>query len=209
MDWAALTDEELIGAYRAGLGEESLSELFRRFRPRVTNWCIRFTQDREASPDLAQDILFRAYRSLHTYRGDSRFSTWLYVITRNQCTSALQKRAGQPSHVDPSVADTLPDESWEQIHKRVELDQMCARKWRLVMDALTRTEAHVMMLHYGEDVSLGDITRHLGLTNKSGAKAYIVSARRKLSSIVVRDRAERVPDRTMTFARREPLPLAV
>ena len=86
MDWAALTDEELIGAYRAGLGEESLSELFRRFRPRVTNWCIRFTQDREASPDLAQDILFRAYRSLHTYRGDSRFSTWLYVITRNQCS---------------------------------------------------------------------------------------------------------------------------
>ncbi len=184
MDWATLTDEELIDAYRAGLGDESLGDLFRRYRPRVTSWCIRFTQDRESAHDLAQDILFRAYRGLHTYRGDSRFSTWLYVITRNQCNSAMQKRAGQPAQVDPALADHLPDESWEDIHRNVELDQLRARRWRMVMDALTRTEAHIMMLHYGDEVPLGDITRHLGLTNKSGAKAYIVSARRKLSSIV-------------------------
>ena len=228
MDWAVFSDEELIGAYRAGHGEESLGELFRRYRPRVANWCTRFTQDRESSPDLAQDILLRAYRSLHTYRGDSRFSTWLYVIARNQCSSAMQKKAGQPSHVDSSVADSMPGEACVLIHRNLELGQLSSRKWRLVMDSLTRTEAHIMMMHYGEDVPLGDITRQLGLTNKSGAKAYIVSARRKLNSPAVRDRADRLdrfrasrseagtPDRTETFARpadaagsRVPLRIAV
>jgi RNA polymerase sigma-70 factor, ECF subfamily len=218
MDWAAFTDEELIGAWRAGAGDESLGELFRRCRPRITSWCVRFTGDRELAHDLAQDVLFRAYRSMHTYRGDSRFSTWLYVIARNQCTSALQKRAGQPAHVDAELAENLPDTGWFEIHEKVELDQLRARKWRMVMDALTRMEARVMMLHYGEEVPLGDITRHLGLTNKSGAKAYIVSARRKLSSMVeaqAKDRAvpmrrpranrsvERIPNQTATFVRQD------
>jgi RNA polymerase sigma-70 factor, ECF subfamily len=38
------------------------------------------------------------------------------------------------------------------------------------------------MLHYGQEMPLNDVSRMLGLTNKSGAKAYIVSARRKLNA---------------------------
>ena len=51
------------------------------------------------------------------------------------------------------------------------------------MQTLTTTEARVMMLHYGFDVPLANITKSLELHNKSGAKAYIVSARRKLRGV--------------------------
>ena len=43
-------------------------------------------------------------------------------------------------------------------------------------------EARVMLLHYGEEMPLNAVSRKLGLTNKSGAKAYVVSARRKLNA---------------------------
>jgi RNA polymerase sigma-70 factor, ECF subfamily len=42
----------------------------------------------------------------------------------------------------------------------------------------------VMLLHYGQELPLNDVSRVLGLTNKSGAKAYIVSARRKLQAVM-------------------------
>jgi DNA-directed RNA polymerase specialized sigma subunit len=51
---------------------------------------------------------------------------------------------------------------------------------RLVQESLDETENKVMILHYVDELPLDSINRLLGLTNTSGAKAYIVSARRKL-----------------------------
>ena len=51
---------------------------------------------------------------------------------------------------------------------------------QLVRESLDETESKVMILHYVHELPLDSITRSLGLTNTSGAKAYIVSARRKL-----------------------------
>ena len=56
----------------------------------------------------------------------------------------------------------------------------------LMNDVLDDTEKRVMTLHYGHDMRLDAITTALGLTNTSGAKAYIVSARRKLNAAVSR-----------------------
>jgi RNA polymerase sigma-70 factor (ECF subfamily) len=193
-DWSTMTDEQLIVAHRSRANEDgsgALSELFRRYQPHLARWCVRFTQDRESALDLAQEILFRAYRSLHTFRGDARFSTWLYVIARNQCSSALQRRAFQPAYIDSAMAEGLPDTGSFDVHNALESEQLRARVRRVVMGQLSRVEARVMMLHYGEDVPLSDITRALGLRNKSGAKAYIVSARRKLSTLVRQSRTSR------------------
>jgi len=57
---------------------------------------------------------------------------------------------------------------------------------RLMNEALTDTEKRVMTMHYGHDMRLDEITAVLGLTNTSGAKAYIVSAKRKLNAAVKR-----------------------
>ena len=54
---------------------------------------------------------------------------------------------------------------------------------------LTDTEKRVFIMHYGDDVPLLTITRLLGLENRSGAKAYLVSARRKLARALSRLRA--------------------
>jgi DNA-directed RNA polymerase specialized sigma24 family protein len=56
----------------------------------------------------------------------------------------------------------------------------------LVTATLDQTEREVFTMHYGDDIPLDAITRILGLQNASGAKAYIVSARRKLARAVER-----------------------
>lgn len=183
--WKELSDEDLIAAYREGRGpnrEEAIEELFRRHQTRLTRWCFRFTRDRESVSDLAQEIFLRAYRNLDHYRGECRFSTWLYVIARNLCMTALQKRANEPVWAAKTIPADLPDLACSDIHAAVEMEESRLKGWRFIMDTLDRTEAQVMLLHYGRELPLNTVSRMLGLTNKSGAKAYIVSAKRKLNA---------------------------
>jgi len=184
----ALSDEELIARYRLAPAsddaQQALDELFRRHRSRITGWCYRLSGDRDLAPDLAQDVLIKAYASLHTFRRDSKFTTWLYVIARNRCRDEARARAtarrdargvfDQPS---PELNDAL-----------AALDARDARTivQTLMKDVLDDTEQRVMTLHYGHDMQLDAITTALGLTNTSGAKAFIVSAKRKLNAAVKR-----------------------
>ncbi len=183
--WKGLTDEELIAAHREGWGpswDEAVEELFHRHQNRIVRWCYRFTRDRESGLDLAQEIFMRAFRNLDRYRGECRFSTWLYVIARNLCMSALQKRANEPVWAAKAITADLPDAAARNIHAAVETEQTRVRNWRFILDTLDKTEAKVMLMHYGEELPLNTVSRVLGLTNKSGAKAYIVSAKRKLNA---------------------------
>jgi RNA polymerase sigma-70 factor (ECF subfamily) len=183
-EWKTLSDEELVAVYRenwgSGAREDAAAELFARHQARITRWCWRFTHDRESASDLAQEILLRAFRNLDSYRGECRFSTWLYVIARNLCMSAIQKRSSEPVWVAKTNGADFPDTAAVDVHKAVETEQSRRRSWRFILDTLDETEARVMMLHYGQEMPLNAVSRKLGLTNKSGAKAYIVSARRKL-----------------------------
>jgi len=182
-----VTDEELISTYRQSWGsaqQEAVEELFRRHQARVVRWCCRFTRERESALDLSQEIFLRAFRNLESYRGECRFSTWLYAITRNLCTTAMQKRAVEPVWSAKAITADFPDRSSSDVHSQVEKEQSRQRNWRMILEALNETEAQVMFLHYGQELSLNDVSRMLELDNKSGAKAYIVSARRKLSAAI-------------------------
>jgi RNA polymerase sigma-70 factor, ECF subfamily len=183
-----LSDEELIARYRLAPASEHsrqfIDELFRRHRPRVIGWCHRLSGDRNLAPDLAQDVFIKAYSSLHTFRHDSRFTTWLYVIARNRCHDEARTRSAArreaPDAFDPDRADV-----------NTALAALDARDARhtvqgLMKDVLNETEQRVMTLHYGLEMELDAITTALGLTNASGAKAFIVSAKRKLNVAVKR-----------------------
>jgi RNA polymerase sigma-70 factor (ECF subfamily) len=190
--WKELPDEEVVAVFRDGecphAREEAAGELFHRHHQRVSRWCYRFTRDRETALDLAQEILLRAYRNIGSYRGDCRFSTWLYVIARNYCMSALQRRACEPVWNAKTLAIDIPDPGSGNVHTAVERAQSRQRVWDFIRGTLDHMETRVMLLHYGNEVPLDAVNRMLGLTNKSGAKAYIVSARRKLTAALAAGR---------------------
>ena len=185
----ALSDEELIAEYRlapaSDRSRQLLDELFRRHRARVVAWCYRLTGDRDLAADLAQDVFVKAYSSLHTFRRDSKFTTWLYSIARNRCRDEARVRAARRRGAPDDATIELPSELNEAL---AALDARDARNvvHTLMDDVLDERERRVMTLHYGHDMRLDAITTALGLTNTSGAKAYIVSARRKLNAAVKR-----------------------
>lgn len=81
----SLTDEELIERARrepAAAGS-CLDVLYRRYYAKVAHWCVRVSGDRQRAGDLAQEVFLRVHERLESFRGASRFSTWLYAVTRS------------------------------------------------------------------------------------------------------------------------------
>lgn len=185
MTKSEFTDEQLIERHRSESGRsEWLNELFGRYQRNVAAWCLRMTHDREQALDLAQEVLMKAYNGLDTFRADSKFSTWLYSITRNHCLNSLSR--GAP--VLSPVQSELSLREWAKTGdpNRVEARLEAESTFDLVSRSLDETEKRVWVMHFGQGFQLAAITRLLGLDNQSGAKAYVVSARRKLRRAVKR-----------------------
>jgi RNA polymerase sigma-70 factor (ECF subfamily) len=180
-----LSDEELVARYRqetdAAAAGRFIDVLFRRYQTRVAAWWHRLAGDRNGAADQAQEIFIKAYTNLNGFRGDAKFSTWIYTIARNHCYNELRSRAARPEHTGEDILSDVADERAENVEAALERMESAEAVRTLLAETLDETERRVMTLHYGEELTLDAVTRMLGLTNASGAKAYIMSARRKLS----------------------------
>ncbi len=84
-------DEEIIS--RILKGEQSAFRiLVEKYQNYVFTLVLRFTENPEDAEEIAQDVFVKAYRSLADFRGDSKFSTWLFTITRTTCLSFLRRK---------------------------------------------------------------------------------------------------------------------
>ena len=177
-------DDRLLTAWREAETHQkraAADRLFASYYERVGRWCFRFTGDRESAADLAQEVFLKAHRHLESYRGSSQFGTWLYSIVRNEALNRAKRNAPPAESEEALIQLPALDPDPEELATR---QSRSRRLHRFLNETLDETERTVFTLHYGEDVPLDAITRMLRLDNSSGAKAYIVSAKRKLARAV-------------------------
>src|SRR6185436_8727421 len=92
-------DHALVRACLRG-HREAFDAIVERHQRQVYQLCYRFSGNHEDASDLAQDVFLRAYRGLHTFKGNSAFSTWLYRIGVNVCLNRLGSRAQKWTTLD-------------------------------------------------------------------------------------------------------------
>jgi RNA polymerase sigma factor (sigma-70 family) len=179
-----ISDEALVLALRGATEQQSINhlfeEVFHRYHARVVSWCYAVARDREVATDLAQEVFLKVFRNLHAFRGDSRMSTWIYVITRNHCLNSIRKQDGDPTNSAAEIPLNLEGDNGLTAHRALEDAEAFQNILRAISSILTPVEVRVLWLHYGYELTLDSITRKLLLSNRSGAKAFIVSAKRKL-----------------------------
>jgi RNA polymerase sigma-70 factor (ECF subfamily) len=101
-------DPRILARAQAGdLG--AFEELVRSYQADVWRFSYSFTRDRALAEDVTQEAFLRAFRFIRTFRGDAKFSSWLFRIARNCAMDAIRARKGhderaqrQPSPVGPS-----------------------------------------------------------------------------------------------------------
>lgn len=99
------TDQELVAAWRAG-AEAAAAALVERHAPSVARFLYSAGADRDELDDLVQETLFRAFRRLDSWRGESGFRSWVFSIAANLLKDERRRRKGRT--VLPLVDSDLP-----------------------------------------------------------------------------------------------------
>jgi len=86
--------------------EASFTRLVKRYQNRVLSTIYRYVQDSSVAQDLAQEVFIKVWENARTFKGKSRFSTWLYRIVVNHCLSYHSKRE---RHQTVELEESLTD----------------------------------------------------------------------------------------------------
>jgi RNA polymerase sigma-70 factor (ECF subfamily) len=175
---AGLTDTEIIS--RVLKGEQQLfAGLVERYQNYVFTLVLRFTDNREDAEELSQDIFVKAYRSLADFRGDSKFSTWLYTIVRTSCITFLRKKKLDTTSID-NEKTFIQLENRESGFKANIIEQKSRQA--MVNEAiklLSPDDAQIITLFYKAEQSLEEIGNVIG-ADPNTVKVKLHRARQRL-----------------------------
>jgi len=101
------TDEELISAFLAG-DQASFEELAQRYESVIMNMAYRLLGNRSDAADVTQEIFILLLRKLGSFRGEAKFSTWLYRVSLNACHD-YARRLRRHVSISESPGDDLPE----------------------------------------------------------------------------------------------------
>ena len=86
-----LTDEELVAEIVRNRNAELFGQIYDRYAQRVFNKCRGFARSEAEAEDLTQDVFLHLFLKLQTFKGTSKFSTWVYSLTYNFCVNYVNR----------------------------------------------------------------------------------------------------------------------
>ena len=177
----ATNDQILINQIIAG-DTNAFTLLVDRYKDLVFTLALRMLKNREEAEEVSQDTFIKTYRSLHKFKGDSKFSTWIYKVAYNSCLDQIKKNKKHLNNVEINeftehqvkTMDNAFDALVEE--ERNQLIQDC-------LHVLPSDDSFLLTLYYFEEQSLDEIANIVGLT-ANNVKVKIFRSRKKLAHIL-------------------------
>lgn len=186
-----VNDSDLISRVLAFDDHYAFSQLVKKYQSPVRRFLQRMLGGKnEIADELAQEVFTNAYRKLNTFQAQSKFSTWLFAISRNQFLQYVRKNKLEFNwdHVD---SQELAEDAGEPTHHQTadtKLDLEGA------MNHLRPIEKAVISLNYSQDLSHGDIADILEIPIGS-VKTHLLRGKDKLK-VALTDYQSK-PERTL------------
>jgi RNA polymerase sigma-70 factor, ECF subfamily len=166
--------------------EYAQNELFKRYRLEVARIVARSLGPDADLEDVVQDAFIQIFRSIDGFRGDSKFSTWLYRLVTNVVRMHLRKR-----RVRPAIAPGVPPERALAPDANATPEHAVERSWRLRrlyqhLDRMSEKKRTVLVLHDFEGVAPVEIAAIVGAPVLT-VRTRLFYARRELYAALGRD----------------------
>ena len=165
--------------------------LVKEYEKNVYNLALRMTGNSEDAADMTQEAFIKAYNSLQAFRGDSKFSVWLYRIVSNVCLDFLRSRNRRPtvslSVEDDDGEDAQLDVADESQSPELLLDRKLTRESvRRGLDSLPPDYRQILLLREIQGLSYDEISQALCL-EVGTVKSRIFRARKRLCTFLIDD----------------------
>ena len=188
-----MTREQEAAIVRKVLGGDAnaFETLVLEYEKNVYNIALRMTGNSEDAADMTQEAFIKAYNSLQSFRGDSKFSVWLYRIVSNVCLDFLRSKNRRPtvslSVEDDDGEDAQLDVADESQSPELLLDRKLTRdSVRRGLDSLPPDYRQILLLREIQGLSYAEIAQALSL-EVGTVKSRIFRARKRLCTFLIDD----------------------
>lgn len=180
---------EVIEACKRGQ-PEAFEELIRLTQRDVYSLCLRLTGNPHDAADVTQDTYIRLMRSIKSFRGEAKFSTWLYQVTSSVAISSLRKRARRRGEVSLDAEEWQDGAQWRAPasgEPGAELDRhLLGERLDAALARLPEGYRSVVVLRDVYGLALEEIGVQLGIS-QGAAKVRLHRAREKLKDMLQED----------------------
>jgi len=179
--YSQLTDEELVQKVVANNNTLFFGVLYDRYSKMVYNKCYGFAKSKDEAEDLTQDVFLMLFVKLASFKGKSKFSTWLYSFTYNFCVNYVNRNK-QRKMSDNSISmekaeynltEEIPDES---------IYELKANKLSKAMELISAEDKSILLLKYQDSSSIKELSEVLEI-GESAVKMRLKRAKAKLLEI--------------------------
>ena len=175
------TDQYLIDKILNG-DSSAFGELVDRYQNFVFTIAIRMLKVTEEAEEVAQDSFIKAFNSLASFRGEAKFSTWLYRIVYHKALDRIKKNKRQQTY---EIIEEITDDSLDHIENGLEfmLSEERNNMIRKCIAQLPEEDAAIISLYYFEEQSVKEIAEITNLT-EDNIKIKLYRSRKKLFSLL-------------------------
>ncbi|WP_075341102.1 RNA polymerase sigma factor [Tenacibaculum agarivorans] len=175
-----ISDEELVKKIVEKNDTHLFAILYDRYAGVVYNKCYGFSKSKEEAQDLTHDVFVRLFIKLRTFKGKSKFSTWLYSFTYNFCVNYVQRNSAKKNEKVTVVTDVIKDEdtNMDEIDDS-SLFELKSDKLAKALEIIDPSDKMILLMKYQDDMSIKDIQLVLEL-GESAVKMRLKRAKEKV-----------------------------
>ena len=174
-----LSDNELIHKIVQTNNTQLFAVLYDRYAGVVYNKCYGFASSKEEAQDLTHDVFIKLFVKLRTFKGNAKFSTWLYSFTYNFCVNYVTRNNYKKN--EKNFEGELQDS--EELDSSDEtIFSMKSDKLKKALEIIDPNEKMILLLKYQDDFSIKEIQEAMDI-GESAVKMRLKRAKEKLISV--------------------------
>ena len=160
---------------------QAFGSLVKKYETRVISLVWKIVKNKEDAEDISQEIFVKAFRNLPQFKGEAKFSTWLYQISYNTAVSYYREKGMEVSTDIFFTDDETITETQNSLNKMIAEERATILNRAIVN--LDAQESALIDLYYREECSVEEIAEITGLSN-SNVKISLFRVRKKLYGIL-------------------------
>ncbi|MFD1613679.1 RNA polymerase sigma factor [Gelatiniphilus marinus] len=176
-----LTDEDLVKAIVKTNNTLLFEILYDRYATLVYNKCFGFAKDADEAKDLTQDVFLKLFVKLASFKGKSKFSTWLYAFTYNHCVNYVTRNTAKKFEKQSVDYKDIENLSYADEDDTSFLN-MKVDKLKTALEFISPEEKMILLLKYQDFLSIKEIGSALEI-GESAVKMRIKRAKDKLIAV--------------------------